>query len=302
MNGNVPQPHAFAMSVDVEEYYHASALATGFPRSGWPGLETRVERTTRELLDLFAACGTRATFFVLGSVARAHPTLIRDMVAAGHELASHGDEHYRVSDQTPEDFRADVTAAKLAIENAGGVEVTGYRAASFSINRQTWWAYEILAETGYRYSSSVYPIRHDHYGLVGAPAMPFAPLPGVAFTEIPITTASIGGRLLPAGGGGYFRLMPQVIFSYLQNRAAALPPHLCNFYFHPWEIDPGQPRAHVGLKSQFRHYVNLGRMKSKIAKMVQVTEWAPMGEVYSDYLRSGSNLPDWSPSTNNGLA
>ena len=169
-------PHG-AMTVDVEEYYHASALASAFPRNNWASLPSRVERTTRDILDVFARHNVKATFFTLGSVARSNPALIRDIAAAGHELASHGDQHYRVSDQSPAQFRADVMAAKSAIEDACGKPVAGYRAASFSINKETWWAYDVLAECGYNYSSSVYPIRHDHYGLVGGPVTPFRRCP-----------------------------------------------------------------------------------------------------------------------------
>lgn len=283
-----------AMSVDVEEYFHASALADAFPRSTWKNLESRVDYTTREILDLFARNHVKATFFTLGSVARAQPLLIKDIAAAGHELASHGNEHHRVSDQTPQEFRADVLAAKHAIEDASGSEVRGYRAASFSIDRRTWWAYQVLAESGYRYSSSVYPIRHDHYGLVGGPTQPFAPISG-DFTEIPITTARIAGRLLPAGGGGYFRLMPQWAFRYLQNRATSTPPHLSNFYFHPWEMDPDQPRANTNARSKFRHYVNLGLMKSKIETLAKNRSWSSLCDVYEDYLVSRVDLPFWSP-------
>ncbi len=288
------QPVSGAMTVDVEEYYHASALASAFPRGDWGSLESRVERTTRDILDIFASNNIKATFFTLGSVARFQPKLLREIAAAGHELASHGNEHFRVSDQSPAEFRADIAAAKSAIEDVSGAPVTGYRAASFSISRQTWWAYELLVECGYRYSSSVYPIKHDHYGLVGGPTEPFSPLRG-RFVEIPISTAKIGRRLLPAGGGGYFRLMPWFCFAYLHGRASALPPHRSNFYFHPWEIDPGQPRANTSARSRFRHYVNLSRMKSKIERLAGAHQWATMRQVYADCLETDARLPYWSP-------
>jgi polysaccharide deacetylase family protein (PEP-CTERM system associated) len=293
-SGARPESPLRAMSVDVEEYYHASALATAFPRSAWGGLESRVERTTREILDVFSKRNVKATFFTLGSVARAHPLLIRDIASAGHELASHGDEHFRVSDQTPEQFRADVVTAKSAIEDASNQPVLGYRAASFSINQSTWWAYDILAAAGYSYSSSVYPIHHDHYGLVGGPIIPFRPLPG-DFVEIPISTVQFGRFRLPAGGGGYFRLMPYGCFAWLQRRSHATPPHRSNFYFHPWEIDPGQPRGRSSARSRFRHYVNLSRMKAKVATLSEAHSWGTMQQVYADCLLRPSDLLRWTP-------
>ena len=283
-----------AMTVDVEEYYHASAMASAFPRTAWCTLESRVERTTLEILAMFAKRNVKATFFALGSVARSRPGLIRDISSAGHELASHGNEHFRVGDQSPREFRADVSAAKSSIEDACGKPVRGYRAASFSINRTTWWAYEILAESGYRYSSSVYPIHHDHYGLAGGPVSPFCPLPD-GFVEIPITTVRFGGLRVPAGGGGYFRLMPYRCFAWLHRRAIASPPHRANFYFHPWEIDPGQPRASASARSRFRHYVNLSRMKTKVDMLATEFSWNTMQQVYADCFSPAANLPLWTP-------
>ncbi len=294
--GIVAQPGSplRAMTVDVEEYYHASALASVFPRQTWGALESRVERTTLEILAVFAKRNVKATFFTLGSVARSQPRLIREIASAGHELASHGNEHFRVSDQSPSQFRADVTAAKSSIEDAYSKPVLGYRAASFSINRATWWAYEILAEAGYRYSSSVYPIHHDHYGLVGGPASPFRPLPD-DFVEIPVTTAQFGNFRVPAGGGGYFRLMPYRSFAWLHRRANGSPPRRANFYFHPWEIDPAQPRGNASARSRFRHYVNLSRMKSKVEMLATEFSWGTMQQVYADCLNPAANLPRWAP-------
>jgi polysaccharide deacetylase family protein (PEP-CTERM system associated) len=288
-----------AMTVDVEEYYHASALASTFPRATWASLESRVERTTRDILSIFAKHNVKATFFMLGSVARSYPALVRDIAYAGHELASHGNAHFRVGDQSPRDFRADVSSAKASIEDACGKPVSGYRAASFSINRATWWAYEILAETGYRYSSSVYPIYHDHYGLVGGPTTPFCPLPQ-GFVEIPITTVMLGNQCIPAGGGGYFRLMPWRCFAWLYRRAGAVAPHRSNFYFHPWEIDPSQPRGKTDARSRFRHYVNLSRMKPKIEMLAAEFSWGTMQDVYADCFVPTTKLPAWTPETSVG--
>ena len=285
-----------AMSVDVEEYYHASALAPAFPRSAWASLESRVERTTLEILELFAKKNIKATFFTLGAVARAHPRLIRAIASAGHELGSHGNEHFRVADQNPGQFREDVLSAKSSIEDASGAAVLGYRAASFSIDPTSWWAYDILAETGHRYSSSVYPIHHDHYGLVGGPIAPFQPLPG-DFVEIPISTAQLGRLRLPAGGGGYFRLMPYGCFAWLHRRAGAQPPYRTNFYFHPWEIDPGQPRGNTSAGSRLRHYVNLSRMKAKIETLTRDFQWDTMQNIYADCLQRSAELLKWSPAS-----
>ena len=298
--GNTAQPESplRAMTVDVEEYYHASALAQAFPRPAWSTLESRVERTTLDILAIFAKRGVKATFFVLGSVARSQPRLIREIASAGHELASHGNEHFRVNEQSPSQFRADVSAAKSLIEDAASQPVHGYRAASFSINRDTWWAYDILAEAGYRYSSSVYPIHHDHYGLVGGPASPFCPLPN-GFVEIPITTAQFGNFRVPAGGGGYFRLLPYRCFSWLHRRASTSPPRRANFYFHPWEIDPAQPRGNASAVSRFRHYVNLSRMKAKVERLTTEFSWDTMQQVYGGSLHAAASLPRWSPAAAN---
>ncbi|GBU16731.1 MULTISPECIES: XrtA system polysaccharide deacetylase [Methylobacterium] len=271
-----------AITVDVEDYYHAAALGSAYPRSAWDELPSRVEDATRRILDLFAAGGATGTFFILGSVARAHPALVRAIAEAGHEVASHGDRHYRVTEQTPEVFARDIRAAKAAVEDASGQAVQGYRAANFSIDRSTWWAFETLAAEGFRYSSSVNPIRHDHYGVPDAPRAPFEPLPG--FLEIPITTATLAGRRLPAGGGGYFRLLPYALFRFALGRVSRGEGLPLNFYFHPWEVDPGQPRADVGGRSRFRHYVNLDRMEGKLRRLLADFPWSRMDAVYAGEL------------------
>ena len=291
--GVSPSPRR-AMTVDVEEYYHAWALAAAFPRSNWNMLESRVERSTLDILAVFARQNVKATFFTLGSVARAHPKLLREIASAGHELASHGDQHFRVGEQSPEEFRADIRISKAAIEDASGTPVHGYRAASFSINPATWWAYKELEKSGYMYSSSVYPIRHDHYGLVDSPSSPFQPL-AKRFVEIPVTTTQVSSKRLPAGGGGYFRLMPYRCFSWLHRRATAQPQRRANFYFHPWEIDPDQPHASTNLRSRFRHYVNLSGMKAKVERLTTEFAWGTMRDVYAADLDAAANLPRWSP-------
>ncbi len=197
-----------AMSVDVEDYYQVSAFAGSVDRAKWNSFPSRVEDITRRTLDMFAEAGVRATFFTLGCVAERHKGLVRAIADAGHEVASHGWEHYRVGDQTPAEFRADVTRTKKVLEDLSGQEVKGYRAASFSIDRKTWWAFDELAEAGYRYSSSIHPIRHDHYGVPDAPRFPFAPVEGNPLTEIPVGTLDLRGRRMSCAGGGFFRLLP----------------------------------------------------------------------------------------------
>lgn len=274
---SVRSPVRNALSIDVEDYYHASALAA--ERSRWDDLPTRVQGTTERILEMLSSAGTRATFFMLGCVAARHPGLVRAIVAGGHELASHGALHYRVTEQDPATFRRDVADTRARLEDIAGVAVAGYRAPSFSINRSTWWAFEELAEAGYRYSSSINPIRHDHYGVPDAPRFPFEPVRG--FTEIPVATADLFGRRVPCGGGGYFRLLPYP----LSRRAIATVNQREGrpvvFYFHPWEIDPGQPRLPVpSLRSRFRHYVNLDVMEAKLRRLLDDFAWTRVDEVY----------------------
>lgn len=266
-----------AMTVDVEDYYHAHALEAFFTRDTWPSLERRVEANTRVLLDLFEERQIRATFFTLGTVAREFPGLIRDIVGREHELASHGLEHRRASDQDSAAFRRDVTEAKKALEDAGGVAVTGYRAASFSIGERNWWAFDVLEEAGYSYSSSISTAKLIG-GHVAAPAGPFIPGTGT-LVEFPITTARILGRDLPTGGG-YFRLAPYGMFRRALNSAQAREGRPAIFYVHPWEIDPDQPQADVPARTRFRHRVNLARMKAKLARLAADFEWGTMRDAF----------------------
>lgn len=278
-----PSAAGDAMTVDVEDYFHAAALASAFPRASWDGLPSRVEDNTRRALDLFARHGATGTFFTLGSVARAHPRLIRAIADAGHEVASHGDRHLRVGEQTPAEFARDVRAAKAALEDASGKRVAGYRAANFSIDRSCWWAYDALAESGYGYSSSINPIRHDHYGMPDAPRSPFLPTSG-DFVEIPVTTLEAFGRRLPASGGGYFRLLPYRGFRWAIRRARAQLGLPANFFFHPWEIDPDQPRGDVTGRSRFRHYVNLAAMEGKLDRALSDFRWTRIDVAFAAYL------------------
>ena len=268
-----------AMTVDVEDYFHAAALAAALPRSSWEGCDPRVDRSTARVLDMFAAAGVTGTFFTLGCVARQFPDLIRRIASEGHEIASHGFAHYRVCEQSPRDFAEDVRATKRLLEDISGEAVIGYRAANFSVDRSTWWAFDVLAQEGYRYSSSVNPVRHDHYGIPGAPRYPFV-ASETGIVEIPVTTAVWLGCRFPAGGGGYFRLFPYALYRWALQRVNKMEGRAGNFYFHPWEIDPGQPRASVSGTARFRHYVNLATMEAKIRRLLAEFRWSRMDLVY----------------------
>jgi polysaccharide deacetylase family protein (PEP-CTERM system associated) len=283
------------MSVDVEEHYHAWALNTAIPRATWKDQPSRVVATTERVLQLFADTGAKATFFVLGSVAERHPGLIRAIVGEGHELGSHGLDHYRVSEQTPEAFLADVGRSKLLLEDAGGVAVQGYRAANFSIGKREWWAFEQLAAAGFTYSSSVHPIRHDHYGIPDAPRRPFRPIQGAPIIELPVATTELAGRRISCAGGGFFRLLPYGWSRWCLDRAGAEPKFPAIFYFHPWEIDPEQPRARgLPLRSAVRHYVNLQRMEAKLRRLLQSARWNRIDRILAGDISYGS----WAPSLN----
>jgi len=269
-----------AMTVDVEDYFHVRAFANVLDRGAWEHLPSRVEANTDRVLGLFAEKDIRATFFVLGWVAERHPAIVRRIAAGGHEIASHGYGHQGIDGQTMEQFRADVRRTKHLLEDIGQRRVRGYRAPTFSVSTKTWWAYEVLAEEGYTYSSSIYPIAHDLYGMPNAPRLPFRPT-AEALLEIPMTTLRLFHRNFPASGGGYFRLLPYGIsrraIEYL-NRDEHLP---CVFYWHPWEIDPDQPRvAHSGLRSRVRHYTNLSRMQRRIARLLGDFAWGRMDDVF----------------------
>jgi polysaccharide deacetylase family protein (PEP-CTERM system associated) len=286
-----------AMSVDVEDYYQVSAFAGSIARSDWPRFPSRVEDNTARVLDLFAAGGVKATFFVLGCIARQRPRLVRSIVEAGHELASHGLAHFRVGEQDRPTFARDVAGAKEILEQAGGVAVRGYRAASFSIGPETWWAYDVLAEAGYAYSSSIHPIRHDHYGLPEAPRFAFRPAAGGP-VEIPVGTIERFGRRFSCAGGGFFRLLPYAWTAGGMRRVNAGEGRPVTFYFHPWEIDPGQPRvSSAPAGRRFRHYVNLGVMERKLARLLLDFAWAPMAEVYAAEMDGdgAAAAPSWRP-------
>jgi polysaccharide deacetylase family protein (PEP-CTERM system associated) len=268
-----------ALTVDVEDYFQVSALAPHIERSTWDERPCRVERNVGRLLELFAQRRAKATFFTLGWIAQRYPHLVREIVAHGHELASHGFAHLRASDQTPAAFRDDVRSAKALLEDLSGQGVQGYRAPSFSIGYTNPWAFDVLVEAGYRYSSSVYPVQHDHYGMPDAPRFAYRARPQLM--EIPVTTTRVMGRNLPAGGGGYFRLAPYRLSRWALRRVNHIDRRPAIFYLHPWEIDPEQPRVPgTGLKTRFRHYVNLHRTESRLNLLLQDFSWGRMDDVF----------------------
>ncbi|WP_229474712.1 XrtA system polysaccharide deacetylase [Pseudoduganella lurida] len=269
------------MTVDVEDYFQVSAFAPYIARDSWPQRECRVEANVERLLAILAESGAHATFFTLGWIAERYPALVRQIVAAGHELASHGYGHLRASDQTREQFRDDVTRSKAILEALGGQPVLGYRAPSFSIGPGNLWALDVLREAGYRYSSSIYPIVHDHYGMPGAPRFAFRPNGPDGLLEVPITTVRLRERNLPAGGGGYFRLLPYALSRRLMRRVNRVDGQPAIFYCHPWELDPDQPRiAGIGMKTRFRHYVNLGRMERRLRALTRDFAWDRMDRIF----------------------
>jgi polysaccharide deacetylase family protein (PEP-CTERM system associated) len=269
-----------ALTVDVEEHFQVAAFERTIPRDDWEATESRVEPNTDRVLDLFAAHDCKATFFVLGWVAERHPGLVRRIVADGHELASHGYEHTRIHQFTPEQFRNDVVRTKRILEDVGGVAVRGYRAPSYSINAKNLWALDVLLEAGHVYSSSIYPIRHDLYGMPEAPRFPFR-LKTDGILEIPVTTVRFGSHNYPCGGGGYFRLLPYIAYRGMLRRVNERDGQPGLFYFHPWEIDPGQPRvSKAPLRSRFRHYLNLDAMHARLGRLLTDFTWGRMDEVF----------------------
>ena len=277
MQGAPPRIHN-GLSVDVEEWFQVGAFEKVIDKADWPALESRVEANTGAVLDLFDAAGVKGTFFTLGWVGERAPGLIRRIVDAGHEIASHGWDHQRVFTMTAGQFRADLSRTRDVLEQAGGAAVTGYRAPSFSIDARTPWAHPVLAEAGYRYSSSVAPVVHDHYGWPEAPRFAFRPLAGSDLIELPVTTARMGGRNL-ATGGGFFRMLP-VAFSHWAFRQVNGAGHPAVFYFHPWEVDPGQPRvAGAPLRSRVRHYSRLGGMAGKLDHLCRSFAWTRIDRV-----------------------
>lgn len=274
----VNAPVLNAMSVDIEDWFQVGAFENTIRRADWDGLEHRVEANSDAVIALFGACGVKATFFTLGWVGERYPKLMRRIVDAGHELASHGYDHARVFTMSPQEFRADIARTRAILEDASGAAVTGYRAPSFSIDQRTPWAHEILAEEGYAYSSSVAPLRHDHYGWATSPRFAWRPVKGAAMIELPVTVAQIGPKRI-ATGGGFFRLLPRALTSHAVRRVNA-DHRPAVFYFHPWDMDPGQPRvANAPLRSKLRHYPRLGAMAGKLEALMHDHRWGRTDQV-----------------------
>lgn len=268
-----------ALTIDVEDYFQVSAFASHVARSEWHRMPSRIERNIGRILDLLNHARTHATFFTLGWIAQRYPRLVQAIVAAGHELASHGFEHHRSTDQTRQAFLEDISRTKAVLEDISGERIRGYRAPSFSLGQSNPWAFDCIVEAGYQYSSSVYPIRHDHYGLPDAPRFKYEPRVGLL--EVPVTTMRMLGNNWPAGGGGYFRLLPYRLSRWLIRRVNAIDGQPAVFYFHPWELDPEQPRvAGIGMKSRFRHYVNLARTERRLSRLLADFKWDRMDRVF----------------------
>ena len=270
-----------ALTIDVEDYFQVSAFAPHIARSSWDTRECRVERNVGRILEMLSAAQAKATFFTLGWLAERYPLLIRRIVDEGHELASHGYGHERASDLSETAFLEDIQRAKSILEDLGGVEIKGYRAPSFSIGEGNLWAFDCLVRAGYQYSSSIYPIRHDHYGMPDSPRHAYQVRPGLL--EVPITTLRMFNRNFPSSGGGYFRLLPYQLSRWMLNRVNVRERQSGIFYFHPWEIDTGQPRiAGISSKTRFRHYVNIDHMERRLIQLLRDFSWGRMDSIFLD--------------------
>lgn len=270
-----------AFSVDVEDYFQVSAMAPYIARDQWEQRECRVERNMDRILAMLAEHDTKATFFMLGWLAERYPQLLRRIVEGGHEVASHGYGHQRANELSVEALFADVDRAKRLIEDLSGVVVQGYRAPSFSIGADNLWAYDCIARAGYRYSSSIYPIAHDHYGMPDAPRFAHRVRPNLL--ELPVTAMRMLGRNWPAAGGGYFRLLPYGISRSLLKRVNRVDGEPAIFYFHPWEIDLEQPRIDgMNVKTRFRHYLNLSRTEARLRRLLSDFRWGRIDRTILD--------------------
>jgi polysaccharide deacetylase family protein (PEP-CTERM system associated) len=274
-----------ALTVDVEDYFQVEAFRDVIDRRNWDSIPARVEKNTQRLLDLFSKAGVSGTFFILGWVAERFPQIVHCIHEAGHEVASHGYAHQLAHLQTPDVFRDDVRRAKGMLEDIVGVRVRGYRAPTFSVRRENWWAYDVLAEEGYDYSSSLYPVSHDLYGMPEAPTVPFRPTAS-GLLEIPLSTMKMFNRNIPCSGGGYFRLLPYAVSRWCINRVVHSEAAYI-FYCHPWEFDVDQPRIEAGAKSRFRHYTNINRMQHRMVHMLEEFRWDRMDRVFSCELDMG---------------
>ncbi len=266
--------------MDIEDYFQVSAFEKVIDRSDWESLPCRVEQNTDTVMQIFADHNAKGTFFILGWVAERYPQLIKRIAEQGHEIASHGWDHVRIINMTPEQFQHDVTKTKELLEDLSGTEVKGYRAPSYSIGSANLWALEILQQTGHKYSSSIYPIHHDLYGMPQAPRFAFYPN-DLELVEVPVTTTKVLGKNFPCGGGGYFRLLPYLWSKRAINKVNKVDGEASVFYFHPWEIDPQQPRqANTSLKTKVRHYTNLAKMEQRLRRLLQDFSWDRMDNIF----------------------
>jgi polysaccharide deacetylase family protein (PEP-CTERM system associated) len=270
-----------AFTVDVEDYFQVAALAPAIPRDSWSAREYRVEANTERVLSVLAERGVRGTFFVLGWIAERSPALVKRIAAAGHEIASHGYSHELIYTQTQSEFRSETARSKNHLEELTGSPVVGYRAASFSITRESLWALDVLIDLGFKYDSSIFPIRHDRYGIPGASAElgTIAAPSGRTLIEFPMAAADWFGVKLPVSGGGYFRLLPYFLTRAGLRRINSKQRRPFVFYMHPWEVDPGQPRIDAGYLSTLRHYTNLDRCEARLRRLLGEFQFAPMREV-----------------------
>ena len=281
-----------AMSVDVEDYFHVSAFDSIVRRDRWHTFESRVERNTERLLAIFRQANVRATFFVLGWVAEQAPSLVRTIAADGHEIASHGYGHELLYTLRPRQFRDDLRRARDLLEAAAGTPVIGYRAPSFSVTARSLWALDILAEEGYRYDASIFPIYRDRYGIPSAPRHGYRiDHPAGAIVEIPASTVRLGAMNLPVGGGGYFRLLPYAWTRWAIARVNADERKPAVFYLHPWEIDPDQPRLHGSPVNHFRHYVGLRRTEARLRRLLSDFRFAPVATTFASLLNPAAPSP-----------
>lgn len=285
-------PVVNGLSVDVEDWFQVGAFENVIARGDWGSIQLRVEDNVERIIDLFARANVHATFFTLGWVAERAPALIRRIAEAGHEIASHGYDHARVFTFDRAQFGEDIRKARTILEDCSGQKVTGYRAPSFSIDARTPWAYDELVAQGYVYSSSVAPITHDHYGWREAPRFAFRPVRGADLIEVPVTTAMIGGRRVAAGGGGFFRVLPYAFSRWAIRQVNTREQRPAVFYFHPWEIDPDQPRvAAAPMRSKLRHYTNLDKMADKLTDLVGEFRWDRMDVVAAGESRRAVDWP-----------
>ncbi len=269
-----------ALTIDVEDYFQVSAFARYIRRDEWDARECRVERNVGRILEILAERDVKATFFTLGWVAERYPQLVRRLVAEGHELASHGYGHERASDLSRAAFTQDVTRAKKLLEDVSGQRVRGYRAPSFSIGTGNLWAFDVLAQAGHDYSSSIYPIKHDHYGMPDSPRFAYR-VGGSGLLEVPVTTLRMMNRNLPSSGGGYFRLLPYALSRWMIGQVNREDREAAIFYCHPWEFDVDQPRIPgIDAKTRFRHYVNIGRMEDRLRSLLQDFRWGRMDQIF----------------------